>query len=215
LVWAIAIDNAGNKWIGTYRGLAKFDGVSWTVYNTSNSGLPNNDVEAIAIDNTGNKWIGTYGEGLAKFDGVNWTVFNISNSGLLSDYVYAIAIDNAGNKWIGTWGGGLAVYREGGVILDVEKENNKELPTKFVLYQNYPNPFNPATKIKYILPEQSFVSISIYDILGKEIATLVKERKPAGNYELEFNASNLPSGVYFYRMKAGNFVETKKMLLMK
>jgi ligand-binding sensor domain-containing protein len=61
----------------TVGGLAKFDGVNWTVYNTSNSGLPDNDVTAIAIDGGGNKWIGTYGGGLAKFDGVNWTVYNI------------------------------------------------------------------------------------------------------------------------------------------
>jgi ligand-binding sensor domain-containing protein len=80
-VRAIAIDGQGNKWIGTVGGLAKFDGINWTVYNTSNSGLPANYVRAIAIDGQGNKWIGT-GGGLAKFDGVNWTVYNTSNSGL-------------------------------------------------------------------------------------------------------------------------------------
>jgi ligand-binding sensor domain-containing protein len=81
-VRAIAIDAQGNKWIGTYwGGLAKFDGVNWTVYNTSNSGLPYNRVTAIAIDGQGNKWIGTPGA-LAKFDGVKWTIYNPSNSGL-------------------------------------------------------------------------------------------------------------------------------------
>jgi hypothetical protein len=115
---AIAIDEeGGSKWIGTYGGgLAKFDGVNWTVYNTSNSKLPDNRVYAIAIDGQGNKWIGTYGGGLAKFDGVNWTVYNTSNSKLPDNYVWIIVIDGVGNKWIGTWGGGLAVYREGGVI---------------------------------------------------------------------------------------------------
>jgi ligand-binding sensor domain-containing protein len=106
-VLAIAVDGQGNKWIGTMlEGLAKFDGVNWTVYNTSNSNLPSNDVRAIAIDGQGNKWIGT-SEGLVKFDGKNWTVYNTSNSGLPSDYVTAIAIDGQGNKWIGTkdlWG---------------------------------------------------------------------------------------------------------------
>jgi sugar lactone lactonase YvrE len=213
---ALAIDNAGNKWIGTCSGgLAKFDGVNWTVYDTSNSGLPNDWVNAIAIDNSGNKWIGTYGGGLVKFDGENWTVYNTSNSGLPSNFVWAIVIDNAGNKWIGTYDGGLAVYSEGGVILDVKGENRVEIPTKFALYQNYPNPLNPATKIKYTVPEESFVKISIHDVLGKEIATLVNERKLAGSYELEFNASNLTSGVYFYTMKAGNFIETRKMVLIK
>jgi len=100
-VSAIAIDAQGNKWIGTLGGLAKFDGSSWTVYNTSN-GLPNDWVLAIAIDG-GNKWIGT-GGGLAKFDGSSWTVYNTSN-GLPNNNVRAIAIDGAGNKWIGTYGG--------------------------------------------------------------------------------------------------------------
>jgi len=122
-VRAIAIDGQGNKWIGTEGGgLAKFDGVNWTVYNTSNSGLPDNWVYAIAIDGQGNKWIGTWDRGLVKFDGVNWTVYNTSNSGLPDNYVRAIAIDGQGNKWIGTKGGGLAVYREGGVILSVEEK---------------------------------------------------------------------------------------------
>jgi hypothetical protein len=125
-VTAIAIDGWGNKWIGTLvKGLAKFDGVRWTVYNTSNSGLPYNDVWAIAIDGQGNKWIGTYG-GLAKFDGVNWTVYNTSNSGLPSNYVFAIAIDGQGNKWIGTYGGGLAKFD--GVNWTVYSYSNSGLP---------------------------------------------------------------------------------------
>jgi sugar lactone lactonase YvrE len=81
-VYSIVIDGQGNKWIGTGNGLAKFDGVSWTVYNTSNSGLPSDWITAIAIDAQGNKWIGTAGGGLAKFDGVNWTVYNSYNSRL-------------------------------------------------------------------------------------------------------------------------------------
>ena len=87
------------------------------------------------------------------------------------------------------------------------------------LYQNYPNPFNPTTTIKYSIPKLSFVTIKIYDVLGSEAATLVNEEKPAGTYELNWNASStaggLPSGVYFYRLSAGNYVETKKMILLK
>jgi hypothetical protein len=130
LVLAIAIDGQGNKWIGTARGLAKFDDVNWTVYNTSNSGLPYNDINAIAIDGQGNKWIGTYGGGLAKFDGVNWTVYNTSNSGLPSNYVYTIAIDGQGNKWIGT-GRGLAKFD--GVNWTVYNTSNSGLPSNWVL----------------------------------------------------------------------------------
>lgn len=81
-VSAIAIDNEGNKWIGTDRGLVKFDGSNWIIYNQSNSELPSNSVQSIAIDNEGNKWLADYGGGVVKFDGVNWTVYNTSNSGL-------------------------------------------------------------------------------------------------------------------------------------
>jgi hypothetical protein len=111
------------------EGLLKFDGVNWTVYNTSNSGLPSNDVSAIAIDGQGNKWIGT-GWGLAKFDGVNWTVYKTSNSGLPGDWVWAIAIDGQGNKWIGTDGGGLAKFD--GVNWTVYNTSNSGLPSDYI-----------------------------------------------------------------------------------
>ena len=86
-------------------------------------------------------------------------------------------------------------------------ENELNVPTVYELYQNYPNPFNPTTKIKYSVPKTSKVSLALFTILGEEIATLVNEEKTAGNYEVEFNASNLPSGVYFYRLQAGEFIE--------
>jgi len=88
-------------------------------------------------------------------------------------------------------------------------------PNEFELYQNFPNPFNPSTIINYQIPELSFVTLKIYDVLGKEIETILNEEKPKGTYELIWNAANLPSAVYFYKLQAGSFVETKKMVLMK
>jgi hypothetical protein len=85
----------------------------------------------------------------------------------------------------------------------------------FNLEQNYPNPFNPTTIINYQIPELSFVTIKVYDVLGNEIEILVNEEKPYGYYEVEFNADEITSGIYFYRLQAGSFVETKKMVLMK
>jgi hypothetical protein len=85
----------------------------------------------------------------------------------------------------------------------------------YSLSNNYPNPFNPSTTISYSVPELSFVTIIVYDVLGKEITTLVNNEKPVGSYEVEFNATALPSGIYFYQIQAGSFVETKKMVLMK
>ena len=83
------------------------------------------------------------------------------------------------------------------------------------LKQNYPNPFNPVTVIKYQLAKSGFVTISIYNMLGMEVAKLVNEEKSAGSYEVEYGATHLPSGIYFYRLQAGSFIETKKMVLMK
>jgi len=83
------------------------------------------------------------------------------------------------------------------------------------LFLNYPNPFNPTTAIKYQIPELSFVTLKVYDVLGNEITTLVNEEKPAGLYEVEFNKNGLTSGVYFYQLKSESFVETKKMILLK
>jgi hypothetical protein len=97
----------------------------------------------------------------------------------------------------------------------VSVEDTKLNPTSFSLEQNYPNPFNPLTKIRYQIPQTSFVSLKISDVLGKEEAILVNEEKSPGNYEVNFNANNLSSGIYFYTLKAGNFIETKKMVLMK
>jgi hypothetical protein len=91
----------------------------------------------------------------------------------------------------------------------------QDKPDDYNLNQNYPNPFNPTTKITYSIKEDGLVSLKVYDILGKEVVTLVNENKPAGNYEVEFNASQLPSGMYIYKIQTNNFSDTKKMILLK
>jgi hypothetical protein len=94
-------------------------------------------------------------------------------------------------------------------------EDNDVLPSSFSLQQNYPNPFNPATKIKFQIPETGLVSLKIFDVLGREVSTLVHKELSAGNYTIDFNAASLSSGVYFYRLDAGNFTSVKKMVLTK
>jgi hypothetical protein len=94
-------------------------------------------------------------------------------------------------------------------------EVNAGVPQTFALEQNYPNPFNPSTAISYQLPVAGNVSLKVFDMLGKEVATLVNARQEAGAYTVNFNANNLSSGVYFYRLQAGNFVQTRKMMLVK
>ena len=101
-----------------------------------------------------------------------------------------------------------------GGVTDID-EKKVSLVDKFHLSQNYPNPFNPTTTIQYSIPKESFVTIKVYDDLGREIATLLNERKAIGNYSVDFNSSNLSSGIYFYRLISGTYSATKKMILMK
>ncbi|MGD8306734.1 MAG: T9SS type A sorting domain-containing protein [Ignavibacteria bacterium] len=97
----------------------------------------------------------------------------------------------------------------------VSVQGDEIAPVSFTLKQNYPNPFNPTTKIRYEIPKRSFVTLKVCDILGKEVVTLVSEEKIQGNYEVNFDASSLTSGIYFYQLIAGFLIETKKMVLVK
>lgn len=107
------------------------------------------------------------------------------------------------------------VVANGGLITGNTNSPASIIPDKFKLSQNYPNPFNPSTKISYTIPKSGLVTLKVYDMVGKEVASLVNEIKNAGNYEVTFNASNFSTGTYFYRLQSGNLVETKKMLFIK
>jgi hypothetical protein len=112
---------------------------------------------------------------------------------------------------------GKVVCFSGGIdfVTIIETENLSDYPEDFNLFQNYPNPFNPATTISYSIKEKGMVTLKVFDILGKEVATLLNEEQTAGSYKIEFNASSIASGIYFYSLKAGNFIATKKMVLLR
>jgi hypothetical protein len=93
--------------------------------------------------------------------------------------------------------------------------NSTDQPDRFTVGQNYPNPFNPSTKIAYTLPQRSRVTVTVFTILGTEIATLVNGEQASGQHEINFNGENLPSGIYLYRVQAGNYIQTRKMSLLK
>jgi hypothetical protein len=140
----------------------------------------------------------------------DWLVpYSTSSSCLIRIGDYPCAYDQSDNYFIITY--------------PVTVENEKNLPTEFSLSQNYPNPFNPITKIKYTIPSVEtrhasslqMVTLKIYDVLGNEVATLVNEEKAAGDYKIEFDGTGLPSGIYFYQLKAVSFIQTKKMVLLK
>jgi len=135
------------------------------------------------------------------------------NEGLTNLNVHSFTADNNGYIYVGTDNG--LWKRPLSEIVTSIKEITTAFPSEFLLSQNYPNPFNPSTKIKYQVPQASQVQIKVFDVLGNEIETLVNEEKPAGTYELTWNAVNLPNGVYFYQLKAGEYTAVKKMILIK
>ena len=130
------------------------------------------------------------------------------------------------NEWFAVETGRVAYYDESiagirmfslkytNVVTSLDN-NNSQVISEYKLRQNYPNPFNPTTTISYSVPKESFVTIKVFDSLGKLVETLVNRTKPVGNYSLVFNANKLASGIYYYQLKAGNYVETKKMVLLK
>ncbi len=166
-----------------------------------------------------NIFAGTIGGVFLSTDcGLHWS--NVSSKELNTGII-SIAI--LGSDLVaGTEGAGVIWKRPLSEMIAFSNVSDRLLAFDFKLEQNYPNPFNPTTNIKYSILKESFVTLKVYDILGKEITTLVNEKKPLGNYSVNFNAINLPSGVYFYRMQAipegrqaGSFVSTKKFVLLK
>ena len=129
-------------------------------------------------------------------------------------------ISSVGEPFVGFSQIGSASIRSGSLFRNVVivtglREGKNQLPLEYALYQNYPNPFNPSTTVRYDLPKATFVTLSIFDVLGRQISTIVEEEKPAGAYQVNVFVPNLPSGVYFYRIQARDYVKTKKFVLLR
>lgn len=141
--------------------------------------------------------------------GANWTIHNSGTRKRLNGVAFI-------NKDTGFAAGdsGLVLKTYTGGTTGVSNEIT-DIPDSFMLYQNYPNPFNPSTVIKFSLPKSSYVTLKVFDRLGKEISTLANEKKSIGAYQYVFNAVNIPSGVYFYTLQSDDYTETKKMILLK
>ncbi|MFZ4591014.1 MAG: T9SS type A sorting domain-containing protein [Ignavibacteria bacterium] len=300
-VSCLAVDSNDTKWMVTAGRLAKFDNTNWTLfdtanggfysgslgmdfegdtlwiaaglkglarycngslnyYNMQNSGMPDNVARCIYIDKSRNKWVGTMFGGAAKFNSAQniWTNFDLMDSlnlgnnlvpDIISDdsstyfntsfglYRYSRngfqLINNGGvnclnydkyfNLWIGNTNE-VVIYNPYGIV---NVKNDEEIILKrFTLHQNYPNPFNPSTKIRFSVvngfPIKTFgndpprrVVLKVYDVMGREVQTLVNESLKSGTYEATFDGSSLHSGVYFYKLITDGFSETKKMIMMK
>ncbi len=168
----------------------------------------NNKVHCIA--SAADEEIIYYANSLNEFN--SNVVFNINQS---TKFIYSASYLSSENKIYFTFETGPVNLGKLTPFTTDVSDDRAAFPDNFVLHQNYPNPFNPITKIKYELPIRSKVSLNIYDILGKKVKTLENEVKNPGYYEIEFDASKLPSGVYFYKLEAGDFSSVKKMVLIK
>ena len=222
----MAIGSDNSIWFLTIDYAVNFINQVWKKfsfpYSLSNSWPTPYGLARLTVESSSKLWIATGGQGIVSFDTKTGNInnYNTDNSDIGMSYIQDILIDKYGNKWISNWNyeGTIDEFNENGIVMSIqqEKNNGNKIPSQYMLSQNYPNPFNPTTIINYSVPKTSLVTIKVYDILGREVATLVNEKKSAGLYSVQFNASSeFVSGVYFYKMQAGNFVETKKLLLIK
>lgn len=198
-----------NLLAGTQSGIYRSTNYG-TYWSKVSNGLTDTGIYAFAVSGTSIFAGGEGGIFLSTNYGTSWTSVNDGQNlyilcfDILDKYLFA-----GGGPYSALWRRPLSE-----MITDVKNTNNNS-PTNFSLMQNYPNPFNPGTKIKYSVSQLSNVQIKIFDVLGNEIEILINEEKPAGIYELTWDAGNLPSGIYFYQLRAGDFVKTKKMILLK
>jgi photosystem II stability/assembly factor-like uncharacterized protein len=223
---------AAESYDSTYGGVYKSidNGITWS---SINNGLPSREVNSLVINSAGNLFLGIYEEGIffSSDEGDTW---NIINNDLDDLRIQTLAVDIDDNLYIGTGTNDLPTPETpnaglffGGTTTSIN-QIKINFPDKFLLLQNYPNPFNPVTKIKFTIPAsdilppltkgragEGLVSLRVYDILGREAATLINENITPGKHEIEFDGSNLASGIYYYTLSAGSYRETKKMLLLK
>jgi hypothetical protein len=210
-VYLIKTDSSGDTlWTRTFGGIVQDEGYS--VQQTSDGGYIvagftngyfSEDVYLIKTDSSGDiLWTKTLG-GIVR--DVGHSVQQTSDGGyIVAGFTYSFGAGE-GDVWL---------IKVGADPTSID-ENLHTFINNYHLFENYPNPFNPSTKISWQSPVGSHQTIKVFDVLGNEIATLIDEYKPAGSYTLKWNAANLPSGIYFYQLKAGSYVETKKMILIK
>ncbi len=211
-IYALTFSN-NTLYAGTSAGvfISNDNGANWT--DISSATLSDKIVYSIAVHQV-NIIAGTGGYGIyvSTNNGITWEE---SDDGLPNSFTDVHVLEKssttlyAGTLFQGAWERPLTDY-----LTDVISTSDN-MPQKFSLSQNYPNPFNPSTTIEFSIPQESFVELKVFDVLGNEVVTLAKNNYAAGTYKTDFNADNLPSGFYIARLTAGDFVQTKKMLLLK
>ena len=193
-------------------------GASYAISTNGGTNWNNNmlfifgEVSAVSFRTPQEGWMAlSFAEKLAYTtnSGINWTVIVTPDT----VGIYDVTFVDENHGWAVGKNGTVLKYDTSSV--GIKKINQNSFITSYILYQNYPNPFNPTTMIRFDLLKSVYVKLTVYDILGKEIITLVNEKLSAGSYEVEWNASDYPSGVYFYKLVTDEFVDVKKMVLVK
>lgn len=194
----------GSAFNGVFRSTDK--GLSW---NEINNGLTSYDIRSIVFNSKGEIFIGT-SVGIFKSTN-NGDLWIPLNSGLLDISVLSLLCDSLDYLFAATSTTGI--FRSVDPTTSVN-ENIKEIPIANVLNQNYPNPFNPTTIISFLIQKSQYVELKVFDILGNEVAVLLNEYRDAGEHKVKFDGRNLSSGIYFYQLKAGDFIQTKKLIIL-
>jgi hypothetical protein len=197
-----------NDYIYAAKNRSTDNGNTWTSMT-----IPVNNISSFAENSLGHLFIGTYNFGNGVWRSTDYgDTWEEMNNGLTIMDVRSVAIDSNDYLYAGTNGESLFKTTTSTLTNII---NSKIQPSSFGLEQNYPNPFNPTTTIKFDLPKATEVSLKVFNVLGEEVTTLVSDRLSTGLYSYEWDASNLASGVYLYRLRAGDYVETRKMVLMR
>jgi len=241
---SLAVDGSGNVFVtgasqgsGTSRDYAtvKYSSLGFQQWASRYNGPGNSDDNAtsIAMDGLGYVYVtgSSYGGSGTSLDyatikynsagGIQQWLQRYNGPGNGDDRANSLAVDGSGNVHItGSSYGGSSIMDDYATIKYSQPPTgvyleSSNLPENFSLSQNYPNPFNPLTTIRYEIPQTSFVTVRVYDILGRAVEVLVNEEKPAGKYEVEFDASRLSSGVYIYKIQAEEYVNVRKMILLR
>jgi photosystem II stability/assembly factor-like uncharacterized protein len=208
--------NASTGFVLGYKGVYTFvlkttnGGIGW-----SRDSLNNSNGRAMYFANVNTGWIGGYtstgNSNIARTTngGVNWSYQNMGGTQIINGLCFTDAMTG----WAVGFNGVILKTVTSGVT--GVQNIGTEIPSSYSLGQNYPNPFNPTTNVKFSIVKAGDAKVVVYDVQGREVQTLVNEKLNAGTYEVRFDGSMLTSGVYFYKMTAGNFIETKRMVLIK
>jgi len=233
---SLAVDASGSVYVTGNS----FDDFATVKYNSSGvqqwvqryngPGNAGDYAYSIALDATNNVYVTGYsfGNGTTLYDfatikyntsGTEQWVQRYNGPGNFYDIPFSIAVDGSGNVYVAGESGGNGSGLDFATVkysqlVGIEPISN-EIPNSYSLFQNYPNPFNPATNVKFQIPNSGFIQLKVFDMLGREAATLVNEQLNPGTYEVVWDASNYPSGVYYYKFIAGDYSDIKKMVLVK